>query len=188
MISVHEKLREQLKLTREQMGKYYDQHRLPAPEYKPGDLVMLNGKNLKTRKQCRKLENKLFGPFQVEKVISPMAIKLRLPQSWRIHNVFHVKLLEPYHASIQRPLPNVQQVLEKLDGAVTEDYVVKEIRGASYSKSKRRVLYLVEWEGFPDRKDWTEEPFENFSEETVQDLKNFHRENPAMPRDPRVVF
>ena len=102
--------------------------------------------------------------------------------------MFHVKLLEPYRASIQRPAPNVQQVLERLDGAVTEDYEIKEIRGVSYSKSKRRVLYLVEWVGYPDRKDWTEEPFEHFSEDAVEDLKDFHRDNPAMPKDSRVVF
>ena len=96
MISVHSELRKRLEQTRQQMGRYYDQKRLPAPSYKPEDLVMLYAKNIKTRKVCQKLEAKLYGPFVVDKIITPMAIKLRLPQSWKIHDVFHVQLLKPY--------------------------------------------------------------------------------------------
>lgn len=188
MISVHSELLQQLKHTREQMGRYYDRNKLQAPAFQPGDLVMLNGKNLKTRRKCKKLDNKLFGPFEIVKVITPMAVRIRLPQSWKIHDVFHVKLLEPYRASAQRPPPKVEEVLIDLSNAITEEFSIKRIRGASYSKSKRRVLYLVEWDGYPDRKDWTEEPFEHFSESGIEDLKDFHLENPAMPRDERVGF
>lgn len=188
MISVHNSLRDRLKETRAKMGDHYDQKRLPAPSYKPGDLVMLNGKNIKTRKACKKLEAKLYGPFAVEKVISPMAVKLKLPQSWRIHDVFHVQLLEPYRASARRTAPDPEKILEELEGLVTEDHLVKEIRGVSFSKSRRRLLYLVEWEGYPDRRDWTEEPLEHFSEGAMELVRDFYRDNPSLPRDERVVL
>jgi hypothetical protein len=51
------------------------------------------------------------------------------------------------------------------------------------SKMGRRVLYLVKWLDYPDRKDWTEEPFDNFSAGGLEKLWNFHRWNPAAMKD-----
>jgi hypothetical protein len=66
------------------------------PKYEVGDLVMLNGINLKTRTPSKKLNNKLHRGFQVEKVITPKAIWVTLPRTWEIHNIVHVNVLEPY--------------------------------------------------------------------------------------------
>jgi hypothetical protein len=78
------------------MGKYYDRPTKEPPKYSVGDLVMLQGKNLKTQRLSRKLDALLDEPFKVPKVLSPTAIKLELPNRWRIHNAFHVSLIEPY--------------------------------------------------------------------------------------------
>ena len=40
------------------------------------------------------MDHKNHGPFQVEKIVSPLAIRLTLPRKWKIHNVIHVSLLE----------------------------------------------------------------------------------------------
>ena len=53
----------------------------------------MNSKYIKT-KQNRKLEAKFFGPFRVLHPVEKQAYKLELPRKWRIHNVFHVSLLE----------------------------------------------------------------------------------------------
>jgi len=55
---------------------------------------MLSGRNIKTRHPSKKLDHKNHGPFQVEKIASPLAVCLTLPQKWKIHNVFHFSLLE----------------------------------------------------------------------------------------------
>ena len=47
--------------------------------YIPGDKVWLNSKYLKT-KQNRKLEAKLFGPFQILHPVGKQAYKLELPK------------------------------------------------------------------------------------------------------------
>jgi hypothetical protein len=47
-----------------------------------------------TRWPSNKLIAKLHGPFKVSKVLLPTAIKLELLSRWRIHNTFHVLLIE----------------------------------------------------------------------------------------------
>ena len=63
--SVHELRVKCLEETRERMGKYYDCSRKEVPSYSVGDIVMLNGKNIRTRRAAKKLDTKLFGPFKV---------------------------------------------------------------------------------------------------------------------------
>ena len=57
----------------------------------------------------------------------------------------------------------------------------------SARKQGRRVLYLVKWLDFPERKDWTEEPLDNFSVGGLEKLVEFHRRNPDAPRDYRLT-
>jgi hypothetical protein len=73
---------------------------------------MLDGHNMKTRRPSCKLDHKLHGPFQVEKVISPIAICLTLPQRWKIHNVFHTSLIKLFRSGIRAPL-DLKQFFEK---------------------------------------------------------------------------
>ena len=89
--SVHDLFNSYLKMTSEKMGRYYDKSKKTAPPFKAGDLVMLNGKNVRTRRAAKKLDAKLFGPFKVVKLLdrSGMSVELELPKRWRVHNVFH---------------------------------------------------------------------------------------------------
>jgi hypothetical protein len=57
---------------------------------------MLLRTNVKTRRLSKKVDNKLHGPLQVEKVITLTAIRVTLPRSWEVYNIFHVNLLESY--------------------------------------------------------------------------------------------
>ena len=61
--------------------------------YASGKKVWLNSKYIKTKRN-RKLEAKFFGPFRVLHPVGKQAYKLELPKKWRIHDVFHVSLLE----------------------------------------------------------------------------------------------
>ena len=69
MESVNELCVKRLEETRERMGKYYDRTRKEAPPYSVGDLVMLNGKNIRTRRAAKKLDAKLFGPLKVVRLV-----------------------------------------------------------------------------------------------------------------------
>ena len=60
-------------------------------------MVWLDMRNLKTAHQIRKFSPRREGPFKIEKIFGPVTAKLELPQRWKIHPIFHVSLLTPYH-------------------------------------------------------------------------------------------
>ena len=51
--------------------------------------------NLKTNYH-KKMAPKQEGPFEINKVLGPVTYRLKLPATWRIHNMFHAILLKPY--------------------------------------------------------------------------------------------
>jgi hypothetical protein len=185
MHTVHEIAKLALEKAREWMKKYADQQQKEAPMYQVGDLVMLDGCNIKTRWPSRKLDHKLHGPFQVEKVISPTAIHLTLPRRWKIHNVFRTSLIEPFRSGTRAP-PDPNKILQEADDIEgSEEYDIDEVM-SSY-KSGNRVLYLVKCLGWPNKKDWMAEPFDHFSVGGQEKLREFHLKYPDAPRDYRLT-
>jgi len=190
MITVHNESRKGLEEAQERMRRYTDPARKEPPAYQVGDLVMLSGRNIKTRRPSKKLDHKNHGPFQIEKIVSPLAVRLKLPWKWKIHNVFHVSLLESYRTSEHRAPLDPSKVLREADDIEqSEEYDLEEVmssveRGRGNNK---RILYLFKWLDYPERKDWTEEPFDNFSVGGLEKLREFHQRNPDVPRDYRLA-
>jgi len=102
-----QEIREILQRAQERQRKWYDQKRQPSPEYvtledvsqgraKKADSVMLNRKNIRTKRPMEKLYHKMFGPFVVKRKIGSRAYELEWRARWTIHPVFNVGLLEPY--------------------------------------------------------------------------------------------
>ena len=60
--------------------------------YKPGDLVFLSSKNIRTARPSRKLDDKMLGPFPVVEKVGH-SYKLLLAPTMKIHDVFHPSLL-----------------------------------------------------------------------------------------------
>ena len=63
--------------------------------FEKGQKVWLDTQNLKTNYH-KKMAPKQEGPFKIDKVLGPVTYRLKLPTTWRIHNVFHAVLLKPY--------------------------------------------------------------------------------------------
>jgi len=73
------------------MKKYYDQRRTPAPVFKPGNKVFLDASDIWTMRPSQKLSHRRLGLFVVERQIGPMAYRLRLPHRIKqLHPVFNV--------------------------------------------------------------------------------------------------
>ena len=179
-----------LEEAQERIRRYTDPSRKLPPAYQIGDLVMLSGRNIKTRCPSTKLDHKNHGPFQIEKIVSLLAVRLTLPQKWKFHNVFHVSLLEPYRTSEHRAPPDLSRILREADDIEqSEEYDVEEVMSSVERDrgNNKRILYLLKWLDYPERKDWTEEPFDNFTVGGLEKLREFHRRNPEAPRDYRLT-
>lgn len=81
----------------EKYSYYANRRRLQSPQFEPGDKVWLLRRNIRTMRPCDKLDARKLGPFVVDSKIGSVAYKLLLPDSMKIHPVFHVSLLERYY-------------------------------------------------------------------------------------------
>jgi Chromo (CHRromatin Organisation MOdifier) domain len=88
--------------------------------------VWLDTRNLKMSHH-KKIAPKQEGPFEIDKVLGPVTYWLKLPESWKIHNVFHATLLQPY---IKNEVYEVETILKHWR------------RGRGYQ-------YYVKWKGYP---------------------------------------
>jgi hypothetical protein len=141
----------------ERYSKYANRKRIVGPKYKVGDVVMLNRKNIRTERSKLKFDAKYLGPFEIIKKISDVAFKLKLPENWKIHPVFHISLLEPIDGNpfpIQVKLPPQPEIIE--DEA---EFEVEKIVGYRLFRNKI-PQYLVNWKGYANESN-TWEPEEN---------------------------
>jgi len=75
----------------EDMTRYYNRKRTPAPVYKPGDQVYLDASDIKTTCPSPKLLHRRLRPFEIECQVGPLAYRLKLPHGMRqLHPVFNV--------------------------------------------------------------------------------------------------
>jgi hypothetical protein len=116
--------------------------------FQVGDQVRLSTAHLQLPStMSKKLAAKYLGPFRVEKVISPVAYKLKLPKSLKIHPVFHVNLLQPWHKDTEFPT-HVDTAVYHPPPIVPDDnqYLVETLLDKRISRG--RVEYLVRWQGY----------------------------------------
>jgi hypothetical protein len=74
IVSVQGLVTRNLKATQERIKKYADLKRKDAPEFKMGDLVILDRRHIQTRWPKDILDPKKHGPFAIEKVVLPIAM------------------------------------------------------------------------------------------------------------------
>ena len=124
--------------------KHYNKTHQPQ-SYKVGDLVMLATKNLKQKRPSKKLSHKFVGPFRIVDIVGAQAYRLLLPSKYRIHNTFHVSLLEPYHL---RDCGNADEVFMQAPELIDDDelWEVEEI--VDKVKNREGVWYKVKWTGW----------------------------------------
>jgi Chromo (CHRromatin Organisation MOdifier) domain len=111
--------------------------------FKKDQKVWLDTRNLKMNHH-KKIAPKWEGPFKIDKVLGPVTYWLKLLKSWKIHNVFHAALLQPYIKNevygnnYPKPLP------ELLEGE--EVYEVETI--LRHWRRGRGYQYYVKWKGY----------------------------------------
>lgn len=172
-----------LKFSQSQMKLYYDRKRTASRPYKAGDLVWLEGTNIKTDRPAKKLEDRRYGPFKILKQIGASAFKLHIPRKWRgIHPVVNEALLTPYtppaYPDQRATRPPVPDVLEP-----TEDWVVEEVVDCREEKKPGTYSYLVHWKDHPrSERQWV--PRSELLQTAPAAISNYHRRFPTNPRPP----
>ncbi|GLB43148.1 putative retrotransposable element tf2 155 kda protein type 1-like [Lyophyllum shimeji] len=169
---------------KDDMARYYDQRRIPAPEYKPGDRVYLDASDIQTTRPSKKLSHRYLGPYTIERQVGPLAYKLRLPRSMsRLHPVFNaVKLRlappDPIPGRRARPPPPPTLIDDE------EWFDVEDILDSRFFR--RKLQYKVKWKGY-GYEDASWEPVENVAH--ARDLvREFHRRHPDAPKQVHGMF
>ena len=83
MKSATEEAKSAICKAQEDMTRYYNQKRTPAPMYKPGDWVYLDASDIKTTRLSPKLSYRRLGPFEIECQVGLLAYCLKLPYRMR---------------------------------------------------------------------------------------------------------
>ncbi|KAJ1587741.1 hypothetical protein NDA12_000206 [Ustilago hordei] len=150
-------LQEQIReAQRRSVNQYNRKHK--DIEFKVGDMVYINRRNWKTRRPTPKLDTRFAGPYPVQERVGRRAYRITLPANLRVHDVFHVSMLEPARTSSlpqraeQPTIPSLPD--EDLDFEV-EALIDKRLHNGT-------TEYKVLWRGYSEEAaSW--EPVENLN-------------------------
>ncbi|KAB5587781.1 Transposon Tf2-1 polyprotein [Ceratobasidium theobromae] len=182
---IHQELQAELEHAQRDAAEQFNWHAQPAPEFKVGDRVWLLRRNIKTTCPSDKLDYCKLGPFITLSTCRPVSFKLKLPSSLsRLHNVFHVSLLEPYHS-----LANIPGHIEPPPLPVYLDSNSKPWCKVDNILDCWKVGwhfdYFVSWKGLPPNKNsWV--PLSDMSISLNELIEQFHQHmaNRQMPQPP----
>ena len=140
------KAKESLAKAKDKQKHYADQKRRDVA-YTVGAEVLVSTKNIKLKNPAgvHKLLPCWMGPFVVEKLVGPVAVKLTLPPQFKFHNVFHVSLVKPYRSDGTRHPPMPLVGFDEDDVFQVDMLLDKRI--SRYRKTEK-ISYLVKWHGY----------------------------------------
>ncbi|TXG71332.1 hypothetical protein EZV62_006267 [Acer yangbiense] len=136
------------------MKKWADTRRRHI-EFNEGDLVLVKllPQQFKSLRQVHKgLVRKYEGPFPIIKRVGKVSYQVQLPPRLKIHPVFHVSFLKPYHADMEDPRRSeskraptaVVTAFDKEVECILADRVIQRRGVPNY------IEYLVKWKDLPD--------------------------------------
>ena len=129
--------------SKDEMAKYYDQKRVLAPDFQPGDKVYLDASDIQTTQPSKKLSHRRLGPFPMVKKVGNGTYWLRLPTLMsRLHPIFNVVKLtlapmDPHPRSSPDPAPTSWNHRQRRRMGCRRNRMIN-----------RKLKYLIKWEGY----------------------------------------
>ncbi|RMJ21267.1 Integrase core domain-containing protein, partial [Aspergillus sp. HF37] len=158
------------------MKKYYDRRHAPI-SFAEGDQVYITlhkGYSIPSSKTLgRKFSQQRVGPFEVVQRVGQLAYKLKLPPSWKIHDVLSVAQLEPANTPdpFGRQPSHPPAVTDERYPEDTDRFEVDQViaeRQRKVGRGKRKE-YLVRWKGYgPEDDMWLPESSLQGAEDAVR--------------------
>ncbi|MCO5606704.1 hypothetical protein L7F22_060894 [Adiantum nelumboides] len=155
-------LQKSFEKSQERQKKAADRHRRDL-KLKENDWVLLRFEKACLRKKkgkerlFPKLSMRYYGPFQITERINDVSFRLRLPDTWKIHNAFHVSLLKPFRGDVPDDgEPDEQPEVEENEEILVPEQILAHKDTKTKCKVRRR--FLVKFKNYPalDAK-WMEE-------------------------------
>ncbi|KAJ1593521.1 hypothetical protein NDA15_004450 [Ustilago hordei] len=149
-------LQEQIReAQRRSVNQYNRKHK--DIEFKVGDMVYINRRNWKTRRPTPKLDTRFAGPYPVQERVGRRAYRITLPANLRVHDVFHVSMLEPARTS------SLPQRAEQPTIPLPDEDLDFEVEALIDKRSHNGTTeYKVLWRGYSEEAaSW--EPVENLN-------------------------
>ena len=142
---------------------------------------MVKATNIQTERKSKKMDYKMRAKFKAIQLVGTYTYKLEFPpRMGRIHPVFHISLLEPYHTNT---IPGRKSPTPPPVDIESNRFIVDKVLDSKIKNKK--VVYLVSWQGYgPDENTW--EPYDNLTDGGEDAVQEFHKLYPKKPRDPRV--
>lgn len=144
--------RQSLKMAQATQAKYHNLHHRDFT-FQVGDKVWLSAAHLRrphAENASKKLERKFHGPYKIIEVISPVAYKLDLPKTWKIHPVINISHLKankdgskdfPDRPEYKPPPPP--------DNILGEDYFhIEAFR--KHRMVRNQLQFWIKWSGYGD--------------------------------------
>jgi hypothetical protein len=142
------------------------------------DLVLVRlqpyRQNSLRRQRQHKLSKKFYGPFRITERIRQVAYRLELPESSRIHPVFHVSNLKPYRGPVVTPSSELP--MANFDNQPVETPLAIAATRTVLLNGTPIQQVLVQWEGCsPEEASW-------------EDWEHFRTIFPTVHLEDKVVF
>ena len=161
LLDIHKVIQDQLEISKAVQKHYADKRTDARIEFNEGDYVLLSTQNLKLLNQkSKKFKTRFIGPYLIEKKVSSQAYKLKLPNTMKVHPVFHISLLKEYRSNNpEQDTPDeIPAVGDQMYGEeFIVDHIVDHKTGPfpDYYEKGPALLFRTKWEGYgPEDDTW----------------------------------
>lgn len=144
--------------------------RSTALSHQVGQRVWLSTQDLPLCVESKKLAPKVIWPFKIQKVVNPLAVRLKLSSSMKVLPTFHVSKVKPPRESPLVPAIPPPSPPRLLDGDPI--YTVRRLLRSC--RRGRGLQYLVDWKGYAaEERQWV--PARSIPDPQL--IADFHRQH-----------